>query len=92
MHMTLRNILILCLWALGLWFFFAVFTPFLEDRIPAWKNYNKVQEEQDLDSGALYYTNVPQTQEAEEATRRAVKEGMALRRQKIISTQTQPKE
>lgn len=80
MRYTFRNFLILAGWAVGLWFFFAVLTPVLEDHIPAWKRYNKIQEEQNLDSGALYYTNVPQTQEAEEATRRAVKEGMADRR------------
>jgi len=72
--------MLIAIWGLGLWFFFAVFTPFLEDKIPAWKRYNQIQEEQNLDSGALYYTNVPQTQEAEEVTRRAVKEGMAERR------------
>lgn len=60
--------------------FFAILTPILENHIPAWKRYNQIQEEQNLDSGALYYSNVPQTQEAEETTRRAVKEGMAERR------------
>lgn len=72
--------------AVALWFFFAIFTPVLEDHIPAWKRYNRIQEEQNLDSGALYYTNVPQTQEAEEATRRAVKEGMAERREAKAKT------
>lgn len=74
-----RGILLLLAWGLGLWFFFAIFTPWLEPKIPAWQRYNKIQEEQNLDSGALYYSNVPQTQEAEEATRRAVREGMAQR-------------
>lgn len=64
----------------GLWFFFSVITPFLEDRIPAWKRYNRIQEEQGLDSGALYYSNVPQTQEAEETMRRAIRETMEERR------------
>lgn len=76
----LRNLLILGIWGVGLWFFFAILTPIMEDHIPAWKRYNQIQEEQNLDSGALYYSNVPQTQEAEEATRRAVREGMAERR------------
>lgn len=76
----LRNVIVLAVWSLGLWFFFAILTPILEDHIPAWKRYNQIQEEQGLDSGALYYSNVPQTQEAEEATRRAVSEGMAIRR------------
>lgn len=36
-----------------------------------------------MDSGALYYTNVPQIQDAEEQTRRAVREGMAIRREAL---------
>lgn len=80
MGKSVRIFFRLALWIGGLWFFFAVMTPFLEDRIPAWKRYNQIQEEQNLDSGALYYTNVPQVQEAEEQTRRAVREGMAIRR------------
>lgn len=80
MRITARSLLLIAAWSVGLWFFFAIFTPFLEDRIPAWKRYNQIQEEQNLDSGALYYTNVPQTQEAEAASRQAVKEGMAARR------------
>ncbi len=83
MPKSVKNILKLLLYALGCWFFFAVFTPFLEDHIPAWKRYNQIQEEQNLDSGALYYTNVPQIQEAEEQTRRAVREGMAIRREAL---------
>lgn len=75
-----KGLILLILWGFGLWFFFAICTPVLEDHIPAWKRYNQIQEEQGLDSGALYYTNVPQTQEAEEATRKAVREGMAKRR------------
>lgn len=80
MGKILANMLKICLWGLGLWFFFAIFTPFLEDRIPAWKRFNQIQEEQNLDSGALYYTNVPQVQEAEENTRRAMHESMLERR------------
>lgn len=76
MRHFLRGLGKLILIALCLWFFFAIFTPVLEDHIPAWKRFNRIQEEQNLDSGALYYSNVPQTQEAEEATRKAVREGM----------------
>lgn len=83
MGKVIKSILKLLAWAVGLWFFFAILTPFLEDRIPAWKRYNEIQKEQNLDSGALYYTNVPQVQEAEENTRRAVKEGMAIRREAL---------
>ncbi len=79
--MRSKGLIKLFIWVVGLWFFFAIFTPILENHIPAWKRYNQIQEEQNLDSGALYYTNVPQIQEAEEQTRRAVKEGMAIRRE-----------
>lgn len=79
MQRRLRGLLLLCLWGVGLWFFFAILTPALESRIPAWKRYNEVQEEQGLDSGALYYSNVPQTFEAEEKTREAVRAGMLAR-------------
>ena len=38
-----------------------------------------------LDSGALYYTNVPVVQSAEEAMKHAVKAGMAERRELAIA-------
>lgn len=81
----LKKCLVLLCICVGLWFFFSVITPFMEDRIPAWKRYNRIQEEQGLDSGALYYSNVPQTQEAEEAMRRAIKETMEERRKARMS-------
>lgn len=81
MRRPMRGLFILALWGIGLWIFFAILTPILEDQIPAWKRYNQIQEEQGLDSGALYYSNVPQTQEAEARTREAVKAGMSERRQ-----------
>ena len=56
----------------GLWFFFAILTPVMEAHIPAWQKYNRVQEEQGLDSGALYYSNVPQSFDSEIGTREAV--------------------
>lgn len=64
----------------ALWLVAAVLNPFLEERIPAWKHFTHVVEEQGLDPGALYYTNVPQTQEAEAHMRQAVKEAMDERR------------
>lgn len=89
MSKTAVNIFKLVCWALGLWFFFAILTPVMEDHILAWKRYNRIQEEQNLDSGALYYSNVPQTQEAEETTRRAVREGMADRRNAIMKARNE---
>lgn len=67
-----------------LWFFFFVFTPFIEPKIPAWHRYNQIQEEQNLDSGALYYTNVPQTQDAEAAMREAMEKAMRIRRENAL--------
>ena len=64
----------LVLWGVGLWVFFALVTP----RLVA-------LEEHGLDSGALYYTNVPVVQSAEEAMKRAVKAGMAERRELAIA-------
>lgn len=85
MRLSLKNLLSLLAICLGLWFFFACLTPIMEDRIPAWKRYNQISEEQGLDSGALYYSNVPQTQEAEMVTRAAVKAGMEQRRKAAIN-------
>ncbi len=65
--------------------FFAVITPRLVALSPAWQHYDRVQEENGLDSGALYYTNVPVVQSAEEAMKHAVKAGMAERRELAIA-------
>ena len=75
----------LVLWGVGLWVFFAVITPRLVALSPAWHHYDRVQEENGLDSGALYYTNVPVVQSAEEAMKHAVKAGMAERRELDIA-------
>lgn len=80
MSRRLQNWLKLSAWAVALWFFFAVLTPRLVALFPAWQRYYAVQEEYNLDSGALYYTNVPITQEAENAMRAAVRRGMEDRR------------
>lgn len=71
--------------ALALWAFFALFTPVLESHIPAWREYNRIQDEQGLDSGALYYSNVPQTQEAEERMRAAIEGAMRERLEKRLN-------
>lgn len=67
-------------WIAGLWFFFAVLTPLVYDRFPAWQRYYQVQEENDLHSGALYYCDVPVTLESELHVREAVRAGMEMRR------------
>lgn len=78
----MRGWIYLALWCLGLWFFFAIFTPFIEPMIPAWHKYNQLQEAQNHDSGALYYTNVPVTSDAEAHLKQAVREGMGERARK----------
>ncbi|MDE5832310.1 MAG: hypothetical protein K2H64_04885 [Desulfovibrio sp.] len=80
MPQKFKNILKLLCVCLALWFFFAVLTPILEDHIPAWKRYNQISAEKGLDSGAIYYSDVPVSQEAEEIMREAVERGMAARR------------
>lgn len=59
--------------------FFAVLTPRLVALSPAWQHYDAVQEQYGLDSGALYYSDVPVTQEAADAVGRAVRAGMQER-------------
>ncbi|MBD5607977.1 MAG: hypothetical protein HDQ93_03900 [Desulfovibrio sp.] len=81
MNFSIKNILKLLGICLCLWFFFAVITPILEDHIPAWKRYNEIQDEKGLDSGAIYYSDVPQIQEAEERMREAVEKGISARRE-----------
>lgn len=83
----LKKIINFLLACAALWIFFGIVGPFFEARIPAWRQYNQIQREQDLDSGALYYSNVPQTQDAEENMRRAIKEAMAERRKQRESKQ-----
>ena len=70
----------LCVFAL--WFFFAVLSPRLTALSPTWRRFYAVQEEYGLHSGAVYYTDVPVTQEAEAHVREAVRRGMAERRAK----------
>lgn len=76
------RLLHLGLWVFGLWFFFAILTPRLEALCPAWRSFIAAQDEYGLHSGAVYYTDVPVTQEAEAHVREAVRKGMEARRAK----------
>lgn len=67
--------------SVGLWFFFGCVSPRLVPLIPAWQRYAEVQEETGLNSGALYYTDVPVSLECERANRAAVAAALELRRQ-----------
>ena len=80
-----RTIFRLCCWIGGLWLFFCVLGPWLFSLSPAWQRYDAVQEEHNIHSGAIYYTDVPVTQASEEATRKAVREGMAIRMQQRLA-------
>lgn len=71
-----RKLLRLGCWVAVLWLFFAVATPWLFERSPAWQRYDQVQEEHDIHSGAIYYSDVPVTLESELHVREAVREGM----------------
>lgn len=77
---TMRRLLFFAGCLIGLWLFFVQLTPRLLALSPAWQRYDAVQEQYDIDSGALYYSNVPVTEEAEKATREAVRRGMKVRR------------
>lgn len=79
-----RAVFRLCCWIGGLWLFFVVLGPWLFSLSPAWQRYDAVQEEHNIHSGAIYYSDVPVTQEAEEATRKAVREGMDTRMQRRL--------
>ena len=81
---VLHKLFKLCCCLGALWFFFAVAGPWLFSLSPAWQRYDAVQEEYNIHSGAIYYTDVPVTQESEEATRKAVREGMATRMQRRL--------
>lgn len=67
-------------YALALWVFFGFVGPRLVSMIPAWQRYCDVQEAQGLDSGALYYTDVPVSLECERANLAAVEAAMSRRR------------
>lgn len=79
-----RTIFRLCCWVGGLWLFFCVLGPWLFSLSPAWQRYDAVQEEHNIHSGAIYYSDVPVTQASEEATRKAVAEGMAARMERRL--------
>ena len=82
MLLNAKNLIKLGIIGFGLWFFFAIFTPWFENFFPAWQRYNRIAEEKGLDSGALYYSNVPVYQDAEEHLREATRQAMEERRQK----------
>lgn len=75
-----RGFVQLFLWGIGLWIFFGVITPRLVSLSDNWQHYNQTQERLGLDSGSLYYTNVPVSLESERANRAAVERALEGRR------------
>lgn len=71
-------------WIGGLLLFFCVIGPWLFSLSPAWQRYDAVQEEYGINSGAIFYSDVPVTQEAAAALQQAVREGMAKRKQRRL--------
>lgn len=67
-------------YALALWGFFGFVGPWIISAIPAWRQYCEVQDAHGLNSGAIFYTDVPVSQEAELANRAAVEAAMSRRR------------
>lgn len=55
-----------------LYVFFAHFTPYVAQFVPAWEYYVDVCEERNLHPGALYYSDLPIIYESEAANREAV--------------------
>ncbi len=55
-----------------LYVFFAHFTPYVAQFVPAWEYYVDVCDEKNLEPGALYYSDLPVIHESEAANREAV--------------------
>jgi len=63
----------------GAYVFFNFISPLLFSAVPAWQRFVDVQDEIGVASGALYYTDVAVTQDAEAHVREAVRLGMEER-------------
>ena len=63
----------------GAYVFFSFVSPCLFSLFPAWQRFVDVQDEIGVASGALYYTDVAVTQDAEAHVREAVRLGMEER-------------
>lgn len=63
----------------AIWIVLAFILPALLEHVPAWRTYVSGLEEHNIESGALYYSDVPVTPAAEEHLREAVKAGMDAR-------------
>ena len=68
-----RKLLRLAACLFAIWFFLWVFTPFIVPHIPALARYGDVALENNIQPGALYYTDVPVSAEAEQNNRDTVR-------------------
>ena len=83
----MQKILVTVFWFLGLCAFFAVGSPYMDKIIPGWSRFNEIQEVHGVDNANLYYTDLPIIQDAEAASRAAVREGMQARREAAAARQ-----
>ncbi len=64
-----------------LYLFFAYVGPFMISLSPTWQGLIRELDEHDVEGGALFYTEVPFIEDAEDHVRAAVEEGMRIRRE-----------
>lgn len=55
-----------------LYVFFVYITPLFTHYFPNWTHFAKTADENNIEPGAIYYTNVPVTSDSEHANREAV--------------------
>lgn len=68
-----RRLLRLAACLFGIWLFLWVLTPIIVSHIPALAYYGEVALENNIQPGALYYTDVPVTADAEQNNRDTVR-------------------
>ena len=83
----MQKILVMAFWLLGLGAFFIVGSPYMDKLMPGWARFNEIQEVHGVDNANLYYTDLPIIQDAEAASRAAVREGMQARREAAAARQ-----
>ncbi|MBQ4567216.1 MAG: hypothetical protein IJA79_03705 [Desulfovibrio sp.] len=77
----MQKVLVMVFWLVGLGAFFLVGSPYMDKLFPDWARFNEIQEVHGVDNAHLYYTDLPIIQDAEAASRAAVREGMQARRE-----------
>ncbi len=75
----MKKVAKLCTYSFMLYLFFAYVGPQLISFFPTWQALNNALEENNVEGGALFYTEIPFIEEAEQNVRNGVEKGMALR-------------